>query len=80
MQAGRIDRGLAAQFKFAVSTSEISLINSDTSKHLDPAEGLAEISLKLHFSAEVFKEVSVLTGGMSGLKKNNESKSVGTDL
>lgn len=71
MQAGRSDTGLAAQFKFTVSTSEISLINSDTSKHLDPAEGLAEISFKLYFSAEMFKEVSVHTGGMSGLKKNN---------
>lgn len=71
MEAGRFGTGLAAQFKFAASTSEISLINSDTSKHLGPAEGLAEINLKLYFSAEVFKEVSVLTGGMSGLKKNN---------
>lgn len=71
MEAGRAGPGLAAQFNFAVSTSEISLINSDTSKNLDPAEALAEISLNLYFSAEVFKEVSVLTGGMSGLKKNN---------
>lgn len=71
MQAGRTDMWLAAQFKFTVSTSEISLINRDTSEHLDPAEGLAEISLKPYFSAEVFKEVSVLTGGTSGLKKNN---------
>lgn len=35
---------LAAHVKFTVSTPQISLINSDTSEHLDPAEGLAEIS------------------------------------
>lgn len=71
MQAGGTDTWLAVQFKFRVSISEISLINNDTNEHLDPAEGLAEISLKPYFSAEVFREVSVLTGGTSGLKKSN---------
>lgn len=44
MQAGRTDMWLAAHVKFTVSTPQISLINGDTSEHLDPAEGLAEIS------------------------------------
>lgn len=46
MQAGRTDTWLAAQFKFTVSTSEISLINSDTSEHLDPAEGFGRDKLQ----------------------------------
>lgn len=71
IQAGRTDTWLAVQFKFRVSISEISLINNDTNEHLDPVEDLAEISLKPYFSAEVFREVSVPTGGTSGLKKNN---------
>lgn len=71
MQAGRTDMWLAAHVKFTVSTPQISLINSDTSEHLDPAEGLAEISWKLYSSAEIFKDVSVLTGGTPGLEENN---------